>query len=388
MNTRARPDFLWGAALGAHQSEGNNLASDWWVRENEPQSVVAERAGDAIDSYHRWRDDMDLVASAGLTDYRFGIEWSRVEPADGHISLASIGHYQRMVQGAVKRGLRPLITLHHFTLPQWFAAGGGWLRPDAVERFQRYVEVLAPVLESGVDRVETINEPNIVSIFPVISIGNGALSAGYPIPDAATTEAIIAAHHGAREVLRRNHPRILVGWGVSVQDFQDETNSREDFEAYVEPRDQVFFRAAAGDDWIGTQTYTRGRIRMHEGVAAPFREPGVSLTQSGWEDYPRALGGAILRVASIVGDLPIIVTENGIATADDARRISFTREALESMWSAIDDGVDVQGYFHWSLLDNWEWGSWRPTFGLASVDRQTFQRIPKPSLAWLGSYSR
>jgi len=278
------PGFLWGVTTGAHQTEGNNLASDWWASENAPGATVKEPSGDADDSYHRWREDMDLVAGAGFTDYRFGVEWSRVEPADGRISHAVVAHYRRMVEGAVERVLRPLPTLHHFTHPLWFTLSGGWSRPDAVERFLRYVDALAPVLEAGVERV-------------------------------------------------------------------------------------------------GVQAYTRGRITVAGGEPVPVFDPAAPVTQTGWEDYPAALGGAVRRAAQMVGHVPLIVTENGIATADDARRIAFTDEALDSLRAAMDDGVDVRGYLHWSLLDNYEWGSYRPTFGLVAVDRVSFRRTPKPSLA-------
>jgi beta-glucosidase len=380
------PGFLWGAAIGAHQSEGNNVASDWWARENLPNSPVAERAGDAIDSYHRWREDMDLAAEAGLTDYRFGIEWSRIEPVDGKISLAEIAHYRRMVLGAIERGLRPLVTLHHFTNPLWFALSGGWLRPDAVERFLAYVDAIAPVLDAGVLRVETINEPNVVAVFPNLSGGSEELAAGgFPLPDEATADAMIAVHHATRDRLRRNHPGLLVGWGVSVQDYQAAPGASEALARYVHPRDEVFLEAAGGDDWIGVQTYTRGIIADVGGIPTPVQNPSVERTQTGWEYYPAALGGTVRRVARVVGDLPILVTENGIATANDERRIDYITGALESLRFAMDDGIDVRGYFTWSMLDNWEWGHWGPTFGLVSVDRATFARTPKPSLAWFGS---
>ena len=367
--------------MGAHQSEGNNVSSDWWARENAPASPVAERAGDAIDSYHRWRDDLDLAAAAGLTDYRFGIEWSRIEPVEGKISLAEVAHYRRIVEGAIERGLRPLVTLHHFTCPLWFTEGGGWLRPDAVERFLRYVDALAPVLDAGVLRVETINEPNVVAVFPVLTAATD-LAQGFPVPDEATTSAMIAVHQATRAHLRQTHPDVLVGWGVSVQDYQAEPGAQEATAAYRYPRDEVFLEAAVGDDWIGVQTYTRVRIGT-DGQA--FVAPDIDRTTTGWEYYPRALGGAVRRVAGVVGDLPILVTENGVATADDTQRIAYATGALQSLREAMDDGIDVRGYFHWSMLDNWEWGRWAPTFGLVAVDRETFVRTPKPSLAWLGS---
>ncbi|GAA3529347.1 family 1 glycosylhydrolase [Amycolatopsis ultiminotia] len=372
------PDFLWGVATGAHQTEGGNVASDWWYRDHLPDSPSAERCGDAVDSYHRWPEDLDLAAGAGFTDYRFGIEWSRIEPADGHLSTAAVAHYRRIVEGAWSRGLRPLVTLHHFTLPLWFAAGGGWLRPDATERFLRYVDALAPVLE-GVGFVETINEPNIVAMFPKLAAG---VAGGLPVPDDAIAEAMIAVHRATVDRLRANHPGLRVGWGISVQDYQAEPGAEAALEAYAEPRDQAFLRASADDDFVGVQTYTGGRLRADGTVV---EVPDAERTQTGWEYTPAALGGAVRRVARVVPGVPIIVTENGLATDDDARRIAYTTGALESLRAAMDDGADVRGYFHWSLLDNWEWGHWGPTFGLVAVERTTFERKPKPSLAWLGS---
>ncbi|WP_261989296.1 glycoside hydrolase family 1 protein [Streptomyces sp. uw30] len=378
------PRFLWGTAIGAHQSEGNNTASDWWYRENLPDSPIPERCGDAIDSYHRWPEDLDLAAGAGFKDYRFGIEWSRIEPADGAISRAALDHYRRIVEGAVKRGLRPTVTLHHFTLPLWFAARGGWLAEDAVQRFLGYVDALAPVLEAGVVRVMTINEPNVVAVLPKLasSSGDADLTQGLPVPDEALTRVMIAVHRAAVERLRARHPHLEVGWGVSVQDYQADPGAEAAADAYCEPRDQVFLRASKGDDYVGVQTYTRGLISAD---GTPRLGPNPELTQTGWEFYPSALGGTVRRVARIVGDVPLIVTENGVATSDDAQRIEYIIGALQALRGAMDDDVDVRGYFHWSLLDNWEWGHWGPTFGLVAVDRETFTRTPKPSLTWLGS---
>ncbi|WP_371596775.1 glycoside hydrolase family 1 protein [Streptomyces sp. NBC_00564] len=383
-STTFPPGFLWGTAIGAHQSEGNNTASDWWYREHLPDSPIAERCGDAIDSYHRWPEDLDLAAGAGFKDYRFGIEWSRIEPADGAISHAALDHYRRIVEGAVTRGLRPTVTLHHFTLPLWFAARGGWLAEDAVQRFLGYVDALAPVLEAGVERVMTINEPNIVAVLPKLASSNGDtdLTQGLPVPDEALTKVMIAVHRATVERLRTRHPHLELGWGVSVQDYQADPGAEAAADAYCEPRDQVFLRASKGDDYVGVQTYTRGLISAD---GTPRLGPDPELTQTGWEFYPPALGGTVRRVARIVGDVPLIVTENGVATSDDTQRIRYTTGALRALRAAMDDGVDVRGYFHWSLLDNWEWGHWGPAFGLVAVDRETFTRTPKPSLTWLGS---
>ncbi|TPG35060.1 glycoside hydrolase family 1 protein [Mycolicibacterium hodleri] len=377
-------DFLWGVATGAHQTEGNNLAADWWEFEHAPGTPIAEPSGDAVDAYHRWPGDMDLAAAAGFTDYRFGIEWSRIEPADGEVSLAAIEHYRRMIDGAVGRGLRPFITLHHFTLPGWFGRAGGWLSPDAAARFLRYVEAISPVL-AGVAHVGTINEPNIVAMFAATAgSGMSALREGLPLPDPRVTDVLIDVHHAARTQLKDAHPTIAVGWGVSVQDCQAEPGSEDVLNLYTRPRDEVFLQASTGDDWVGVQTYTRIRISLVGGEPVELDDDTTRKTMNGWEFYPEALGGALRRTARIVGDVPIIVTENGIATTDDQERIEFTGRALQSMRAAIDDGVRVDGYLHWSLLDNYEWGSYAATFGLVAVDRATFERTPHPSLNWLG----
>lgn len=152
------PDgFLWGAATAAHQIEGNNVNSDWWHREHQPH-------GDACDSFHRWPEAMDLLAELGFTDYRFSIEWARIEPAPGRFSKAEIAYYRRMVDGALERGLRPMVTLHPFTVPQWFAERGSWTAESAIDLLERYVQATAPIIATGVRHVCTINEPNMIAL--------------------------------------------------------------------------------------------------------------------------------------------------------------------------------------------------------------------------------
>jgi beta-glucosidase len=150
--TELAPGFLWGASTAPHQIEGNNLNSDFWA--NEGRIPGMERSGDACDSYHRYREDMRLLADAGLNAYRFGIEWARVEPVPGMVSRAELAHYRRMIDTAFELGLTPVVTLHHFTSPLWFAQEGGWLGERAVDRFRTYVETVAPILE-GVEWIVT-----------------------------------------------------------------------------------------------------------------------------------------------------------------------------------------------------------------------------------------
>lgn len=383
-------DFLWGAATAAHQTEGNNVSSDWWAIEHAPNTFVKEPSGDAIDSFHRWPEDMRLAADAGLTDYRFSIEWARIEPEKGEFSQAAIAHYRSMVDGALAAGLRPMVTLHHFTTPLWFARKGGWKAPEAIDDFLSYVHASAPVFATGVERICTINEPNMVAVFDRLAVeGPTILSSGMPEPDPGTTRVLIDAHHRATALLRREHPQIAVGWSIAAQCFEAAPGAEKVAAAYAYPRETVFFEAAKYDDWIGVQSYTRTRIADENGQAVRIPPaPDAELTLTGWEYYPQAIGGALRAAAAATGGVPAIVTENGIATADDTRRIAYTAGALTAVHEAMQDGITVLGYLHWSLLDNYEWGQFGPTFGLIAVDRNTFQRTPKPSLGWLGAIAR
>ncbi|MFE7576584.1 glycoside hydrolase family 1 protein [Streptomyces sp. NPDC057521] len=398
--------FLMGASTSAHQVEGNNVSSDWWTLENHPESFVQEPSGDAADSFHRWPEDMDLLRELGFDSYRFSIEWARVEPERGRISRAALAHYRAMVRGALERGLTPVVTLHHFTSPQWFSELGGWTAPGADELFAAYARTCADVLREGVRHVATINEPNIMALMYALkrhaaehgweSIAHGANAAGEAgaaavdpasfAPDPEVIRALIGAHRAATAALKETVPGVQVGWTVANQVYQPEPGCASAATAYARPREDVFLEAAREDDWIGVQAYTRHRIGPDGTLPPP---PDAELTLTGWEFYPEALGEAVRHTAEVVGPhVPILVTENGIATDDDERRIAYTTRALASLAEAMADGVDVRGYLHWSALDNYEWGSYRPTFGLIAVDRDTFARTPKESARRLGALSR
>ncbi|MEU8741197.1 glycoside hydrolase family 1 protein [Streptomyces halstedii] len=383
------PDgFLWGASTAAHQIEGNNTDSDWWVKEHTAGTHIQEPSLDACDSYHRWREDMDLLAGLGFTDYRFSVEWARVEPVEGRFSRAELAHYRRMVEGAIARGLRPMVTLHHFTVPQWFEERGGWTAEGATELFARYVAACAPVISEGVSHVCTINEPNMIAVMAgQAKRGDiGFPPAGLPTPDDETTRAVIAAHHAAVREIRALDAGIQVGWTVANQVYQARPGAEAVTAAYRQPREDVFIEAARGDDWIGVQSYTRTEIGPDGPVPAA---EGVERTLTQWEYYPAAVGHALRHTAEVIGpDMPLIVTENGIATADDTRRVEYYTGALDEVAAAVQDGLNVQGYLAWSALDNYEWGSFAPTFGLIAVDRETFERTARPSALWLGSLGR
>ncbi|HZR12311.1 MAG TPA: family 1 glycosylhydrolase [Acidimicrobiia bacterium] len=383
--TRTFPaGFLWGAATAAHQVEGNNLNNNWWKLEHDAAPYV-QFSGDAVDSYHRYAEDMRLLADAGFNAYRFSLEWSRIEPSRGRFSRAELAHYRRMIDTATGLGLTPVVTLHHFTHPLWFDDAGAWLGPDAVELFTRYVEHACAILD-GVEWVCTINEPN------VHAQGLGALrrvAAGEPypfdaLPDPEIGDVLVAAHRAAAPVVRAA-TGAKVGWTVANQALVPAPGGEAKHAEVQEQWEDVYLRPARDDDFVGVQSYTSQLVDEH-GIVAHPEHPDNTLM--GWAYRPDALGIAVRHTHDILGDVPIVVTENGIATRDDDRRIAYTTTALNHLRDAIDDGIDVRGYFHWSLLDNFEWGRWEPTFGLVAVDRDTFERQPKASLGWLGGIAR
>jgi beta-glucosidase len=379
-------NFLWGAATAAHQIEGNNVNSDLWAVENEPDSPLPERSGDACDSYHRWAEDLDILSWAGLNTYRFSLDWSRIEPSPGHVSNAELAHYRRIIDGCFERRITPVVTAHHFSSPRWFAQRGGWLAEDAVARFENYVRAVVPIVKD-VPWVCTFNEPNMLAMMVnMLREGRRAenVAGAMPPPDVAISNVLIQAHHAVTPILREG-TSAAVGWTIANQNFQAAPGADDVMREWAWFREDLFIDAARADDFIGIQAYTRVRIG-HDG-ALPLPD-GARTTITGWEYYPTAAAEALRHTAQLAPGVPLLVTENGIATADDRERIEYTTGSLQAVAAAIADGIDVRGYIHWSLLDNFEWGSYAPTFGLIAVDRETFARTPKPSLGWLGGIAQ
>jgi beta-glucosidase len=394
--TRFPDRFLWGAATAPHQVEGNNLNSDWWAREALMPGM--ELSGDANDSYHRYREDLELLAGAGLNAYRFGLEWARIEPRPGQFSNAELAHYRRMIDTALQLGVTPVVTLNHFTVPRWFAEDGGWGNPASADLFARYVTRATEILD-GVPWVVTINEPNMMAMMlmlqeaartglltgwqsPTIDGDNDRdrIAANLPVPDLESGAPLIAAHHAVRDIVA-SRTGAKVGWSIANGAFTAAPGGEAKLTEVRYAYEDIYLEAARGDDFIGVQSYSSQQVDANGLIPHPD-DPGNTLTGAAYR--PDALGMAVRHSAEVTG-LPVLVTENGIATADDDRRISYTRDALHGLAETIADGIEVAGYLHWSLLDNYEWGHWKPTFGLVAVDRTTFVRTPKPSLAWLGS---
>jgi len=374
--------FIWGASTAAHQIEGGNVNTSHWEYEYSEGTTVEEPSGDALDSYHRFPEDIALLAAGGLQAYRFSIEWARIEPEKGVVSRAQLDHYRRMIDTCRDAGVQPIVTLHHFTVPRWQFRDGGWYAPDVVDRFRRYTEVATGILDD-VEWVVTINEPNMMvnQDEAKIDTENGV---NFPGPSPHVARVIADAHHASVDVLR-GLGHVKSGWTVANQVYQAVPGYEKERDEWGYWREDYYLEQARGDDFIGVQSYLRTIIGPDGPV--PFPDD-VERTLTGWEYYPEALGHALRHTHEVTGGIPMLVTENGIATADDTRRIDYTTGALQGLAAAVADGCDVRGYLHWSLLDNYEWGSFRPTFGLIGVDRDTFVRTPKPSLAWLGALAQ
>lgn len=395
--------FVWGTASAAHQVEGNNINSDCWLLEHTAPSLFREPSGDAIDQYHRFADDVALLAALGVQAYRFSIEWARIEPEEGAFSRAALDHYQRCIYDCLERGIEPVITFHHFTQPVWQARNGGMADPKFADRFARYCEYAARGLRD-LTTCCTINELNLPlfvrdRLMQLAQTEKGAArvaaaeaALGGPVdafflytPREAVLNQGLEAHRKGRDAIKAAHPGAKVGVTLSIADEQAEPGAEHIRDAARQAFYGECLDAVKGDDFIGVQTYTRN-VHRTDGSYGP--EPGHPTTPMGYEDRPQALA-EVCRFVWQRAKTPILVTENGISSEDDARRRGFIVEALSELHAAIGEGVDVGGYFYWSCFDNFEWMyGYRQKFGLIGVDRSTQRRQIKPSAVLFGDIAR
>jgi beta-glucosidase len=382
-------DFLFGSSTAAHQVEGGNVGNDWWAWEHAGSTPAVEPSGDAIDQYHRYEEDFALLASLGQQAHRISLEWWRIEPEPGEWSRAALEHYRRVLGALSDCGLTAFVTLNHFTLPRWLAERGSWLASDAVERFERYCERVAAHLGDLIPYACTINEPQVVAM-------GGYLTGDFPpgrsnaLEWRRVTRTFVAAHEAAVRALKGGRGAPLAGICLQLPAYEPARDDAACLARYEELRREtvdVYVDGLAGD-YVGVQYYSRQRVdpAATRGFAPP--PEGATLTLMGWEIHPEGLYSAIADAAR--SGLPVIVTENGIATADDAQRIAYVRDHLAQVKRALDDGIDVRGYLYWSAFDNFEWNEgYRPTFGLIGIDREhELERIVRPSAHAFGKLAR
>ena len=402
---RARPrasrrrmpgDFLWGAAISAHQSEGNNVNSDSWLLEHLPETVYKDPSGDACDSYQRYEQDFAIARSIGLNCYRFGIEWARIEPEPGQFSRAELDHYARVLASCRAHGLLPILSYNHFTVPRWFAMRGGWEVPDSADLFARYCERATRALGDQIGMAAPFNEANIPLLIKVLrptvtpeylarraAMRNAAARATnapkfssilFADPDRIDGN-LLDAHAKAYQAIKAGPGDFPVGVTLTTQPVEafgpNSTAQRIEDTLYGR-----WWDAVNASDFVGVQAYFRFRVGA-QGIEQP--PSGTPMTDAGYEYYPQALSGAV-RLAARKTSKPIYVTESGIAANDDKRRIAWLDASVAEVEKCLAEGIDVKSYIYWSLLDNFEWTQgYGQRFGLVSVDRNTFTRSPKPS---------
>jgi beta-glucosidase len=396
---RRFPDgFLFGVATSGHQTEGDNTSSDTWFLENVQPTVFTERSGRACNSWELWREDLDLVQAMGLGAFRFSLEWARIEPREGTFAGEVLEHYASIVDGCSQRGLAPVVTLNHLTSPHWFAKRGGWLDPAAAGLFARYCDTVMDQFGDRITAAVTLNEPNLPQLLSWVdlpasvreleraTLEAASVAAGVPryrvsnimLPEEldAMRDGMTAGHLAAREALKARRPDLPVGLSIAIVDDRvagDDPTLRDRKRAEVYDH---WLRLAREDDFIGIQNY-ESAVYDADGLLPPPH--GAPLNQMGSAIDAGSLGGAV-RYAHEVSGVQVFVTEHGIGIDDDTLRTGFIEQSLAGLLDAIDDGVPVLGYCHWTLLDNFEWtGGYTFHFGLHTVDRETFSRTPKPS---------
>ena len=401
--------FLWGASTSAHQVEGG-LHNQWTVWELENAKSLATRApyqfgdlqnwphiaknaknpnnyvsGRAADHFNRFEEDFDILSKLNMNAFRFGIEWARVEPSEGVWDASAIDHYRKYLKALKARGITPVVTLLHFTLPVWFAEKGGFEKRRNVKYFLRFVQKVLEEMGGDIKWIITINEPTVY-VSESYFIGNWVPNKTSKLLSIMVLNNLIVAHKKIYRLTRGSRH-----WQVSMAHHLSHFYAGDNawlsrlsaWVADLVANRYVLARVKRHSDFIGLNYYFSYRIygyRVHN--------PGEHQSDLGWDMQPAHLQ-YVLEDLSRRYDLPIMVTENGLADASDEQRKWWITESIIGMNQAMKNGTKLIGYLHWSLLDNFEWdkGFW-PKFGLVSIHRGTMARTVRPSAEWFGAVIR
>ena len=394
---RVPAGFLWGASTSSYQVEGGNRASAFWDWESR---MGWERSGEACRSWELFEEDLACLKALGLNAYRFSVEWSRVEPEPGRFDAAALSRYAQWVRRLSEEGIRPFVCQHHFSEPAWLLREHprGWLDPAVPDRFLRFASRAVPALAESVSDWIVFNEP---MTFLLAAYGGGMFPPGrrFLLGRAARIESelipsLARAHREVHALIKAASPSARVGLAQYASAIEP---SRPGDEGAARRWDRFMHRefvdrVRGSLDFLGVNYYTRIFVSRCRLPGAPFgalpgyaefekavgprlfkllggRRDGGPRTAMGWEVVPEGLAGVL---ESFWRDyrLPLLVTENGLAPAPGAGRAEFLRGHLAALGTALEAGVDLRGYFHWSLLDNWEWGSYAPRFGLFTRERR------------------
>ena len=389
--------FLWGTSSAAHQVEGEDRNCDWWEWEQQPGRIAnGDTSAVATDHYHRYREDFKLLRELNQNAHRLSLEWSRIEPAEGVFDSKQIRHYRDVLGELREQSIVPMVTLHHFTSPLWFVGKGGWTAPDAPRAFLRFVNRVVDELGDLVGMWCTINEPSIYG-------AQGWITGEFPpghhgdlIGQYRVGRHMHQAHELAYQTIKRRQPDAKVGLSHHKFLFMP-VNNRFSNRMATAAAQLVTDRwpvapgrlgriVEATSDFIGIAHYW-GQLaafdltRPQDQFVRRVNPPGVPVTDMGWASSPPWMREVLNELKGY--GKPVYVTENGIAATDDRVREKYLTDILANVHAAIQGGVDVRGYFHWTNTDNFEWArGYGAKFGLIAVDRNTLERTIKPS-GWL-----
>ena len=414
-------NFKWCVATAGHQIEGGNFSSDWWWWENQPGKIKhGDTSRVACDHWNRVESDSDLIRDMGFTDYRMSVEWAKIEPEPGVFKDDVLRHYKNEVRALRQRGISPMVTLNHFVLPKWFLDMGGWAHPNAPKMFERYARQIYAALGSDVDFWFTLNEPMVyvtlayvTNMFPP---GANDVKLAPPV-----VKGLLLSHARAYRALHdlaaRFKRRVYVGIAHHLRIF-DPLRPNDTMDVWIARLLEKTFNWTMIDalqtgrltmkiplvldyeedlpelrgteDFVGINYYSRDIIRFSLRSPLFFErlirsEAPVSDVQ--WEIYPEGLYRLLKELHARYKDTPLLISENGIADRNHQKRKHFIQTHLEQTLRAMNEGVPVIGYCHWTLMDNFEWiEGYEPKFGLFETHYETQERRLRPSGEWFKAF--
>jgi beta-glucosidase len=398
--------FLWGTATSSHQVEGNNTNNNWWAWEQRPGRILNGHKSElACDWWSgRWREDFDRAADAGQNAHRLSIEWSRIQPVPDRWDEAALDRYRLMLRGLQERGMLPLVTLHHFSDPLWLADKGGWEDPAVVELFAAYVRKTVEALKEYVSYWVTINEPNVLAASSYVfgDFPPGEKSLGKAIN---VMTNLARAHAAAYQAIHKIQMEARVSIALQIRPFiPAKSKSPLDRLAagFLNSAFNDFFPRALTSgmmrlsawrkavpeakntlDYLGINYYTREYVAFTPHANQAFSRRSFAkeaeLSPTGFlANDPLGLFETLKWARGF--NLPIVITENGVEDAEDTLRPRYLLEHLHQIWRAVNENYPIKGYFHWTLVDNFEWErGWTQRFGLWELDVATQTRRKRPS---------
>jgi beta-glucosidase len=402
--------FLWGTATASHQVEGNNTNNNWWAWEQQPGRIKeGHKSGLACDWWGgRWQEDLDRAAEAGQNAHRFSVEWSRIQPKPDTWDESALEQYRQMLRGMRDRNMQPLVSLHHFTNPLWLEEQGGWLNDEVVSYFEKFVRKTVEALKDYVSLWCTINEPNVYALSAYVT---GDFPPGQKnIKTAMRVMAnLVRGHAAAYRVIHELQPEARAGYALHYRPTVpgkawspldrlvaslNYTGTNLAFPSVIStgvmrsPLGKVSIPEARGtQDYLGINYYNVSTVKFDlfnpgELFGRSYYPPGTDLSDNGFNaNTPEGMFAAIKWAVRTYPNLPLIVTENGIECADDHIRPRYLAQHVHQIWRAVNFNWPVKGYFHWSLVDNFEWErGWTQRFGLWGLDPDTQLRTRRPSV--------